>query len=210
MKRDGWSHTCHQCRLVHKGHPDIPADRYAIRQWKTIPIAYVSHKLAWICPTCLQKNARTRNALVSAYCSRHEGIVYFLKANCKPNAFKVGFCVSYDNLPKRLSSLQIGSAYDVSMVAWMPGGHNLEHAIHKSLNKWHIRGEWFRRNPFLTDFLTRLKKTNGLWEHYYNRLSGNHSQEWCEWWMSDMKHYLRFPKWGKTARSRRPKVLESA
>lgn len=67
--------------------------------------------------------------------------VYCIKAG---STFKIG----YAKKPRqRLISMQTGSATKLEMMAMRPGGEDAETAMHAALDKFWLRGEWFRLNP---------------------------------------------------------------
>lgn len=44
---------------------------------------------------------------------------------------------------RRLAAMQIGSPVDLELLATLPGGFELEAAIHDALQPYHSHGEWF-------------------------------------------------------------------
>jgi len=68
--------------------------------------------------------------------------VYFIRCN---EFVKIGRCRSDFSL--RFTDLQIGNPYKLEMeMLPIPGNHELEQMIHKSLDKFWVRGEWFKIN----------------------------------------------------------------
>jgi hypothetical protein len=66
--------------------------------------------------------------------------IYFIRCN---EFIKIGKCRS--DLSLRLSDLQIGNPYKLEMeMLPIPGDHELEQKIHKSLDEYWVRGEWFK------------------------------------------------------------------
>lgn len=57
------------------------------------------------------------------------------------NCFKIG--TTNSPIQTRIDSLAMGSAVDLDLVGWGVGGRSLEQRIHKLLQFYRVRGEWF-------------------------------------------------------------------
>lgn len=64
--------------------------------------------------------------------------VYFAKCG---DHIKIGVAT---NVRARLSSLQVGAAAPVELIAAVAGDQHLESALHKKLHPHRVAGEWFR------------------------------------------------------------------
>src|SRR4051812_15157632 len=79
--------------------------------------------------------------------SRGEELVYFLRAG---SAIKIG--VSRDP-ERRRRALATGSAVPLELLLPLPGGRRLEARLHRQWRRLHLRGEWFRADEALLDFI---------------------------------------------------------
>jgi hypothetical protein len=62
------------------------------------------------------------------------------------------------NFERRIVTLQVGSPYPLAKIALVPGGVELERAVHLLLSPWRTSGEWFSLDSRLTRFAKLLKK----------------------------------------------------
>lgn len=85
---------------------------------------------------------------------RGHGYVYFCK-NGRRKQVKIGFGVSYKD---RIANLNVASPEDLKVLAVMPGDRKAEGELHTRFRKYHIRGEWFKLEGDLADFIAALPK----------------------------------------------------
>lgn len=78
--------------------------------------------------------------------------VYFLDDG---EAIKIGFT---DNLAGRLSNLRAATARPLTPVAIIAGPRDDEKKFHQKFAHLRLRGEWFRREPELLDFIESVRK----------------------------------------------------
>lgn len=69
---------------------------------------------------------------------------------------KIGVSVDPWN---RLASLQTAHYDDLTLLAVMPGGTDLESGLHRAFSEYSKRGEWFAKNPQLLAFIEVIKAT---------------------------------------------------
>lgn len=70
--------------------------------------------------------------------------VYFAQAG-EDGPVKIGFCAS--NPLKRLAELQTGCPHEIFLIGTVSGGRKDESEMHRRLDAYWIRGEWFERKP---------------------------------------------------------------
>lgn len=88
----------------------------------------------------------------SEHCSsvavkKHE-IVYFLRAG---NFIKIGHTKGSPH--QRAQELQTGCPFRIQVLAAIPGGLKLEHALHRRFRDLHAHGEWFHAAKSLLQFI---------------------------------------------------------
>lgn len=81
-----------------------------------------------------------------------KSFVYFIK--CGPFV-KIGVA---RNPRKRLSGLQVAQTEKLELIATTTGGEAREAALHKRFAKYHVRGEWFRFERRLAEYITDLRE----------------------------------------------------
>ena len=81
------------------------------------------------------------------------GRIYFIRAG-DAGPIKVGFSV---NVPRRLSTLQMGCPCPLVLLHDEAGTLDDERAWHDRLSEFKVRGEWFKPNHILRSYL----KTKG-------------------------------------------------
>lgn len=79
------------------------------------------------------------------------GHIYFIKSPAL-NAIKIGF--SAHNPMTRLSACQTGNADDLIMLGWCAGYESTERKYHEWLSDCRIRGEWFRLEGKVQEFVS--------------------------------------------------------
>jgi hypothetical protein len=96
--------------------------------------------------------------------------VYFLKS---AEFIKIGYAADFD---ARLRELQVGNPVELELLGLLPGPPALEHRIHAAFSDQRERGEWFRAEGRLTEFLADLKliyETPALFHSALNEISHN-------------------------------------
>jgi hypothetical protein len=81
------------------------------------------------------------------------GYVYFIQA---AEAIKIGYS---KDAPKRLAGLQTSSSEDLVLLGFVRGTRDDERELHKMFCHLQLRGEWFRLEEELTDYIK-----SALWE----------------------------------------------
>lgn len=74
-------------------------------------------------------------------------MIYFIRAD---RAIKIGYS---ENPEMRLGNLQVGTQHELELLAVMHGEREDEGKLHERFSDLHIRGEWFRAEPALLDFI---------------------------------------------------------
>lgn len=82
------------------------------------------------------------------------GMVYFL-AN-EENFIKIGFTT---DVRRRLTTLQVGSASHQRLLGTMVGTSRMEGDIKHRFRRLRVRGEWFRPEKLLLDFIAEETRT---------------------------------------------------
>ena len=83
-----------------------------------------------------------------------KGCIYFIGAVLKEGqsgAVKIGY--SAKDPKGRLKALQTGHPDKLHMIGWIPGTMSDEHALHQRFRKYWLRGEWFRYEGAVHDFV---------------------------------------------------------
>jgi hypothetical protein len=75
--------------------------------------------------------------------------VYFVRAG---DFVKIGWA---RDVEKRVRALQVASALPLELLGVVPGCDDVERIIHAQFNALHVRGEWYRAEPALLDFIKR-------------------------------------------------------
>lgn len=83
--------------------------------------------------------------------------VYFIADQAK-GTVKIGHAA---DVAARLVALQVGNAHHLTIAAVVPGDARYESALHSTFRENHIRGEWFRLDGRLREFVDLLPQ----WEH---------------------------------------------
>lgn len=84
-------------------------------------------------------------------------LVYFLHAK-DVGLVKVGRTKS---LRRRVSQLQTGCPYDISLIGAVKGGRITEKFLHSRLASVRVRGEWFKADEFSLKYIRELDE-NGM------------------------------------------------
>lgn len=81
--------------------------------------------------------------------------IYVIRSLGEPGLVKIGF--TGRSVPQRMSEGQTFSPHDLEILAEVPGGRNLERAIHDLFKEHHHRGEWYRYAEPLQEFVQFLQ-----------------------------------------------------
>jgi hypothetical protein len=84
---------------------------------------------------------------------REKGWVYFIGSR-GTGAVKIGF--SRHHPGSRLRALQTGNSADLYLAAFFAGDQAKERELHERFGEFHLRGEWFRHDGQLRDFISLL------------------------------------------------------
>lgn len=80
----------------------------------------------------------------------HSSVVYFVAAG---KYLKIGFSV---DVHARIESFRTGCPDEIELLATIPGGAKEERRLHKRFAHLHHRGEWFRFEGSLADYVASL------------------------------------------------------
>ncbi len=78
--------------------------------------------------------------------------IYFIQEE-NDGPIKIGICI---NVLKRLSGIQVGTPRLLRLLAHIPGDAALERKLHKQFSSSNIRGEWFRPDEVLLNYISTL------------------------------------------------------
>lgn len=81
-------------------------------------------------------------------------VVYILYSHIH-QAIKVGYA---SDISSRISTIQISTPEKLSLMFTFEGGKELEQYFHERLKPFHIRGEWFKYNNLVKDFLLKYQE----------------------------------------------------
>lgn len=82
--------------------------------------------------------------------------VYFVRCN---EYVKIGTCRS--NLSIRITELQVGNPYSLEIEGFIPANRDTEQRLHKELDKFWHRGEWFKLTPLqVKTIISNVLKNN--------------------------------------------------
>ena len=81
-------------------------------------------------------------------------VVYILYSHVH-QAIKVGYA---SDISSRISTIQISTPEKLSLMFTFEGGKELEQYFHDRLKQFHIKGEWFKYNQFVKDFLLKYQQ----------------------------------------------------
>lgn len=84
---------------------------------------------------------------------RKDGVVYFIQGTAIP-LIKIGIA---NNVVSRLYSLQSGSPDELRLLTTQPGGGLVEKTLHDRFSHLRVRGEWFRPEPELIEYIESVK-----------------------------------------------------
>lgn len=83
------------------------------------------------------------------------GYVYFI-GNLTHQYVKIGYSL---NPKKRLTGIQTGCPFPVTILATMPGSKRIETHLHDKFRKWRTVGEWFYITRPIADYMLQHTKS---------------------------------------------------
>lgn len=86
-------------------------------------------------------------------------MIYAIQPENEP-AVKIGYTTG--SLQKRLTWLQVGNHKRLELLGAIPGDWKTEQGLHKTLAPCRIRGEWFRLETPVLEFLQTMPRVHGL------------------------------------------------
>jgi hypothetical protein len=81
--------------------------------------------------------------------------VYYVRMVNADGFIKIGVATSPES---RLANMQVGSPYELELMHSEPGDETLEAQLHARFQHLHVRGEWFRPDPDLVNFIIARKR----------------------------------------------------
>lgn len=123
----------------------------------------LSSKPTWnprVCRACLRNAAETLTAYRCTKAPLGAGWVYVVRTS-RLFDVKIGFTSSIDSLGARLKHLQTGNNERLELLGIMPGGRQLEKALHYQFEHLSVDGggEWFRWHPDIErEVIPRLRQ----------------------------------------------------
>lgn len=81
-------------------------------------------------------------------------MVYFIKCE---NYVKVGYTA---NMKQRFKKYVTENPFPLKVLGIINGGYDVEKKIHKQLETWWHRGEWFTYNIVVRDLIKQIMKEN--------------------------------------------------
>ncbi len=78
-----------------------------------------------------------------------KSVVYFLKA--EPNGpIKIGYSTNYIS---RIATLKTACPWDLTFLGWVEGNQNTERRLHRQFHHLRLKGEWFKPEESLMEFI---------------------------------------------------------
>lgn len=121
----------------------MPISRMPLSSWTHFSFRYVEFEPRWNLdrePARAEKNS--------------PGSIYVIEA-AGSDCVKIGF--SRDTASFRLSQLQTGCPFELVVLGSMPGTQADEKSIHHQFRKYRIRGEWFRVEGPISEFIENVR-----------------------------------------------------
>ena len=84
--------------------------------------------------------------------------VYFIR-NPITRSIKIGFSIDPD---RRIKDLQTASESELIIEAVLPGTLSTEQYLHQRWEHLHVRGEWYKSDPDLEDFVDAVRSLGAL------------------------------------------------
>ncbi len=109
-------------------------------------------RLRWELTPASERQAAAREREARMRAKEQSTLVYFIQDTGLGN-IKIGFT---KDLQERLLKLQTSAAHELKVLKSLPGGRKKEYALHKQFEHLRIGGEWFKPEPELLDFISRI------------------------------------------------------
>lgn len=84
--------------------------------------------------------------------------IYFIRSG---DAVKIGFATNVD---ARFSSIQTSNPNKIELLAKFPGSTEDEYKTHMMFRHLHIRGEWFRDDAAIREYIQSRMPKPGRWQ----------------------------------------------
>lgn len=81
-------------------------------------------------------------------------MIYFLIEDIENGFVKVGHS---ENPPERIGQLQQGNPRKLQLIATIDASDTLEYQIKAEFRKFHIRGEWYRPDPEVFEYIRNIQ-----------------------------------------------------
>lgn len=101
-----------------------------------------------------RKPGELLNAIADAYDAEEQSCLYFIRQGSS-GPIKIGRASSPH---RRREELQGGNHEQLVLLAYFAGGARVERLAHEAFSELHIRGEWFRAERPLLDFISMLEQ----------------------------------------------------
>jgi len=122
------------------------------RRSKKVGSRYLARKVANQIAGDLNKGLPIGDPRIPAHVvRRHNGFAYFVEA-MGLNAVKIGSAVDVE---RRVTQLQVGCPAELRPLFWQEGGEVRELELHREFAGLHIRGDWFRKEGPLADYIAQ-------------------------------------------------------
>lgn len=95
------------------------------------------------------------------YKEKYPGFVYFIQGD-SGGPIKIGYT---EDVCKRLKVLQTGHFDTLIVLASFPASMKEEKNLHKKFSELQLKGEWFKPDRYLMDFIEPLKVKNPIVKH---------------------------------------------
>ena len=86
-------------------------------------------------------------------------MIYFIRSGNK-GPIKIGY--TDENFDQRFKSLQTGNPYKLKLVGMIEGDALKEAELHRKFEKHHIRGEWFKSDREIIDYIFQNKEHDSI------------------------------------------------
>jgi Meiotically Up-regulated Gene 113 (MUG113) protein len=78
-------------------------------------------------------------------------LIYFVRSHL--GFIKIGYTTAHPH--DRLSEMQVGNPHELELVGVHKGTKQIEARLHKRFRHLHVRGEWFREEPDLAEYVAK-------------------------------------------------------
>jgi len=86
-------------------------------------------------------------------------MIYFIRQN---EAVKIGVT---EDIQQRVSQIQVGTPYEVSVMLLIEGSYEKEAELHKTFNDFKIRGEWYWLSEEIKEYVAMMYENDLRYEH---------------------------------------------